>query len=123
MAADTPIRTGVPLIASAEKRRGVRPSIDSAAGIEDCAQRFEVGRLGAVQVVDSPALRGDHARTAELVEVMCRGAAGDADRGRIEDAFARSGCVVAEGHFDGETLVVLRIAGECRHWFPVRPAE
>lgn len=49
--------------------------------------------------------------------------AGDADRARIEDAFARSGCVVAEGHFDGETLVVLRIAGECRHWFPERPAE
>ena len=47
----------------------------------------------------------------------------DADRARIEDAFARGGCVVAEGHFDGETLVVLRIAGECRHWFPERPAE
>lgn len=46
-----------------------------------------------------------------------------ADRARIEGAFVTQGCVVAEGHFDGETLVVSRIAGECRHWFPQRPAE
>lgn len=49
--------------------------------------------------------------------------ANDADRARIEDAFASDGCVVAEGHFEGETLVVARIAGECHHWFPRRPAE
>ena len=48
---------------------------------------------------------------------------GEADRARIEDAFAGHGCVVAEGHFEGETLVVARIAGECRHWFPRRPTE
>lgn len=49
--------------------------------------------------------------------------ADEADRARIEDAFAKDGCVVAEGHFDGETLVVARIAGECGHWLPRRPAE
>lgn len=47
----------------------------------------------------------------------------EADRARIEDAFANDGCVVAEAHFEGETLVVSRIAGECHHWFPRRPAE
>lgn len=41
-----------------------------------------------------------------------------ADRTRIEGAFASGGCVVAEGHFEGETLVVARIAGECHHWAP-----
>lgn len=49
--------------------------------------------------------------------------ANEADRKRIEDAFAGHGCVVAEGRFEGDTLVVVRIAGECRHWFPERPAE
>lgn len=47
----------------------------------------------------------------------------DGDRGRIEDAFASDGCVVAEGHFEGKTLVVARIGGECHHWFPKRPTE
>ncbi|WP_313137941.1 hypothetical protein [Paracoccus jeotgali] len=45
------------------------------------------------------------------------------DRERIENAFARDGCVVAEGHFEGETLVVKRIAGECRNWRPEQPAQ
>jgi len=49
--------------------------------------------------------------------------ASEADRARIEEAFAANGCVVAEGHFEGETLVVARLVGECRHWFPRRPAE
>ena len=46
-----------------------------------------------------------------------------ADRTRIDGAFASGGCVVAEGHFEGETLVVARIAGECHHWAPRQPAE
>ena len=40
--------------------------------------------------------------------------AGDGDRARIVAAFADSGCVVAEGHFEGETLVVRRLLGDCR---------
>ncbi|MBB1492460.1 hypothetical protein H5395_13125 [Paracoccus sp. MC1854] len=49
--------------------------------------------------------------------------AGAGDRARIEAAFADSGCVVAEGHFRGDTLVVARIAGECRDWLPRPPSE
>jgi hypothetical protein len=45
------------------------------------------------------------------------------DRARIEAAFTDPGCVVAEGHFRGGTLVVARIAGECRDWPDRPPAE
>ena len=40
--------------------------------------------------------------------------ASEGDRARIEEAFAESGCVVAEGHFEGGTLVVRRLLGDCR---------
>lgn len=40
--------------------------------------------------------------------------ADDKDRARIEAAFAEGGCVVAEGHFEGKTLVVRRLLGNCR---------
>ncbi len=37
-----------------------------------------------------------------------------AARARIEAAFEKGGCVVAEGHFEGETLVVRQLLGDCR---------
>lgn len=44
--------------------------------------------------------------------------ADERDRARIEDAFHSGGCVVAEGHFEGEMLVVLRLLGDCREGAP-----
>lgn len=35
-------------------------------------------------------------------------------RARIEAAFEKGGCVVGEGHFEGETLVVRGLLGDCR---------
>lgn len=35
------------------------------------------------------------------------------DRDRIERSFETGGCVMAEGHFEGRTLVVRRVWGDC----------
>lgn len=40
--------------------------------------------------------------------------ADDKIRARIEAAFEGEDCVLAEGHFEGETLVVRRLLGDCR---------
>lgn len=39
--------------------------------------------------------------------------ADDVIRSRIETAFGEDRCVVAEGHFEGDTLVVRRLLGDC----------
>jgi len=46
--------------------------------------------------------------------------ADDVIRSRIETAFDEDRCVVAEGHYDGEILVVRRLLGDC---LPVFDAE
>jgi hypothetical protein len=42
--------------------------------------------------------------------------ASKADRARIDAAYAQD-CLVVEGHFEGETLVVARVLAQCDHWF------
>jgi hypothetical protein len=39
--------------------------------------------------------------------------ADERDRARIDWAFETGGCVMAEGHFEGRTLVVRRVWGDC----------
>mgnify|MGYP007030410889 CR=1 FL=1 len=63
----------------------------SAAGVENCAECFQVGWFGAVEIVDSAALRGHQSGASELAEVMCCGSAGNTD-GSGE---------VTGGHFTG----------------------
>ena len=42
--------------------------------------------------------------------------ANDEERTQIKAAFETGGCVVVEGHFEGEILVVARLRDECHYW-------